>query len=403
VRLDAKTVAGLTLPPGKADAIIFDPDLAGFGLRLRQNGERPRKVWIVQYRPPGTRRTRRLTLGAVEKLAPAQARDAARKILARVSLGEDPQGEKAAKRRRETLTFRAAVEAYLAAKQPELRPVSHRINALYLLDGDYFRPLHSIAVGEITHPDIAARLSAITRNHSAHTAAAARRAVSAFFRWTMEEGWTAANPVIGTRKPADPKPREHVLTNAELVRVWNACGDDDFGRITRLLILLGSRRQEVGGCRFSEIDLDAGTWTLPAERSKNHRAHTIILPAAALAIIKSVPQTSRDHLFGDRAGGGFTSWSRGKQDLDRRLAGKVKAWRIHDIRRTVATGMADVGIEPHHIEAALNHHSGFRRGVAGIYNRSKYERAVKAALARWAEHVLALVEGRANKVVAFPA
>jgi hypothetical protein len=124
------------------------------------------------------------------------------------------------------------------------------------------------------------------------------------------------------------------------------------------------------------------------------------LPAAALAIIKSVPQTSRDHLFGDRADGGFTSWSRGKADLDRRLAGYVRPWRVHDLRRSVATGMADVGIEPHHIEAALNHHSGFRRGVAGVYNRSKYERAVKAALARWAEHVIALVEGRESNVVA---
>jgi len=219
----------------------------------------------------------------------------------------------------------------------------------------------------------------------------------------MEEGWTPANPVIGTRKPADSKPREHVLNNAELVSVWRACGDDNFGRIVRLLILLGSRRAEVGGMRWSELDLDAGTWTLPAERSKNHRQHVIALPPAATEIIKSVPRTSRDQLFGDRAGKGFTSWSRGRQDLDRRFAGKVRPWRIHDLRRTVATGMADIGVEPHVIEGALNHFSGHRHGIAGVYNRSNYERPVKAALARWGEHVAALVEGRASKVVSLHA
>jgi integrase len=395
MRLDARTVAGLTLPAGKDDHLEWDTELAGFGVRLRASG---RKVWIAQYRPPGSRRTRRVTLGAVEKLTPVEARAAARKLLARVALGHDPQGEREAERARSARTFRSAIEAYLAVKQGELRPASYRTRKLYLL-GPYFRPLHPMGVGDIAHPDVAARLSAITRGHSTHTAAAARRAVSAFFRWTMEEGWTTANPVIGTRKPADSKPREHVLSDAELVRVWNACGDDDFGRIIQLLILLGSRRAEVGGMRWSELDLDAGTWTLPAERSKNHRAHAIAFPAVAIEIIESVPRTSRDHLFGDRASRGFTSWSRGRQDLDRRLVGKVKPWRIHDLRRSVATKMADIGIEPHVIEAALNHYGGHRAGIAGVYNRSKYEHAVKAALVRWSEHVTALIEGRESKIV----
>src|SRR6516162_4186674 len=239
----------------------------------------------------------------------------------------------------------------------------------------------------------------LSRGQGAHTAAAARRTISAAFRWFMEEGWTTTNPVIGTRKPPQAKPREHVLTDAELAKVWKACGDDDFGRIVRLLILLGSRRQEIGGMRQSELDLEANTWMLPPERSKNHRGFTVALPPPALAIIKSVPQTSRDHLFGDRAGGGFTSWSRSKRELDRSLTGHVRPFRVHDIRRSVATGMADIGIEPHVIVACLNHYSGHRRGTAGVYNRSNYERAVKAALARWSEHVLALAEGRESNIV----
>jgi integrase len=399
LKLDTKTTAALALAGNRGEEFCWDAELEGFGLRLRRRAAGDLlRTWAVQYRING--RTRRITLGGADRVSPTQAREAARKILARVALGHDPQGEKKAKRAQAARTFRSAIEAYLAAKQAELRPASHRVNKLYLLDGDYFRPLHSIGVNEITHPDIAARLSAISSNHSAHTAAAARRAVSAAFRWFMEEGWTTANPVIGTRRPAEAKPREHVLSNAELVRVWDTCGEDDFGHIIRLLILLGSRRQEIGGMRWSELDLDAGTWTLPRQRAKNDREHKIALPPTAIEIIKSVPQTNRDHLFGDRADDGFTSWSRFKRELDRRLAGRVKLWRIHDLRRTVATGMADIGIEPHHIEAALNHYSGHRRGVAGVYNRSTYERAVKAALVRWSEHVMALVEGRKSNVVA---
>jgi integrase len=155
--------------------------------------------------------------------------------------------------------------------------------------------------------------------------------------------------------------------------------------------------------RSGELDLDAGTWTLPKERSKNHRAHTFTLPTAALAIIGMVPRSERDHLFGTRADRGFTAWDHGRAALDCHLAGAVKPWRLHDIRRTVATKMADIGIEPHIIEAVLNHYSGHRAGPAGVYNRSAYERAVKAALARWSEHVLALVEGRASNVVALHA
>jgi integrase len=153
--------------------------------------------------------------------------------------------------------------------------------------------------------------------------------------------------------------------------------------------------------RWSELD-DAGIWALPAERSKNKRSHTIALPSAALAIIASVPHTERDHLFGSW-GAGFTSWPWRKQELDRCLGDAVKSWRVHDIRRTVATGLADIGVQPHIIEAVLNHYGGHRAGVAGVYNRSSYAAAMKSALTRWSEHVLALVEGRESKVVSLMA
>src|SRR5207253_9231616 len=133
-------------------------------------------------------------------------------------------------------------------KRSEWRPVSFRITKLYLT-GPYFRPLHPLAISAVTRTDVAACTRAIVRKHSTATAAAARRALSALFAWAIADGLIGdgSNPVDGSHRPADPTPRDHILTNAELVAIWRACGDDDYARIIRLLILLGSRRQEDGG------------------------------------------------------------------------------------------------------------------------------------------------------------
>jgi integrase len=401
MRLDQRTIAGLDLA-GRRDAIFFDEDLIGFGLRLRASGDRVRKSWVAQYRSNG--RTRRVLIGTVEKVTLPDARKAARKILAKVELGGDPQGAKAKMRREAAHTFRAVADTYLDARKPHLRPASLRVARLYLT-GPYFRALHPMAVNTVVRSDVAAAVRSITSKHSATTAAAARRHLSSFFGWVIAEGLlgNGANPVDGSHQPDRPTSRDRVLARDELVAVWRACGDDDFGRIVRLLILLGSRRAEVGGMRWSEIDLGAGTWALPAVRSKNRRGHVIALPSLALDILRSVPRGARDHLFGGRSGIGFTDWSKCKQQLDQQIAGAVKPWRLHDIRRNVATGMADIGIEPHHIEAVLNHFGGHRAGVAGVYNRSGYERAVAFALQRWADHVDHLVSGRGlDTVVKLP-
>jgi integrase len=291
------------------------------------------------------------------------------------------------------------VADYLAAKKPELRPVSLRIAKLYLT-GSYFKALRSLAVSDVKRSDIASCIRSIIRNHSTATAAAARRAVSAFFAWCIAEGLLGdgANPVDGSHRPDDPKPRKRVLSDAELVAVWKACGDDEFSRIVRLLLLTGARCAEVGGMTWSE--LEDGTWTLPAERVKNYREHKITLPPAAREIIAAVPRrVGRDQLFGDRAGRGFTSWSRGKQELDRCLGDRVKSWRLHDLRRSVASGMIGLHIPSDHVEAVLNHYSGHRRGVAGVYNQYPYEKEIKLALLSWSKHVLTLVEGRDSALV----
>jgi integrase len=191
-----------------------------------------------------------------------------------------------------------------------------------------------------------------------------------------------------------------VLDDSELAAIWRAAGDDAYGKIIKLLMLTGCRRQEVGGMRWGELDPERGVWTIPASRTKTGRQHILSLPPLAADIIENVPRrVARDHLFGTRSLGGFSDWGHGKAALDRLLGEAVGAWRIHDLRRTCATRMADLGVAPHIIEAVLNHHSGHRAGVAGIYNRSSYDREVRAALAMWADHVRALVDGGARKIV----
>src|SRR5262245_2048465 len=173
IKLNTKTVAGLTLPEGRNEGIAWDAELESFGLRLRRSGDGVRRVYIVQYRI-GARRSRRITLGPAERFLPAQARDAARKLLAKVSLGHDPAAEKQAKRETAAQTFKAVVDDYLADRQAKLRPASYKVTKLYLT-GPYFRPLHTMAISEIKRADIATCIRSISRNHSTATAGAARR------------------------------------------------------------------------------------------------------------------------------------------------------------------------------------------------------------------------------------
>ncbi len=401
MQLTAKAVAALQMSAGKTDVIYFDDALPGFGYRLRGGaGGKVLRSWVAQYRRAGG--TRRITLGPAGVLSAEQARAAAKKVLAAAALGQDPQADRIDRRDKDQHSFRAVVAEHLKAKQPDVRPRTLFELTRYLT-GTYFKPLHALPVDTITRKDVAARLVAITRESSSITAARARAAVNGFFVWAMQMGYVEANPVVGTIQPKDSEGRSRVLADVELAAIWRACGDDDHGRIVRLLILSGCRRQEVGSMQWGELNTNTGTWTIPGERTKNKRKHTLPLPPAAWQITAGVPHMAhRDYLFGMR-GDGFRAWGDGKAALDEALGDSLAAWTLHDIRRTVATRMADLGVQPHIIETVLNHQSGHKGGPAGIYNRSSYEREVKAALALWEDHIRALVEGGERVIVPLPA
>jgi integrase len=207
---------------------------------------------------------------------------------------------------------------------------------------------------------------------------------------------------MNTNREAE-KPRERTLSGEELRDIWQALRDDRYGDIVRLLILTGARREEIGGLRWPEIDLNKALITLPSDRVKSRREHRIPLAAPTLAIIDARPREN-DLVFGYRAGP-FADWSSQKRALDARIAAARKAdgrppmlpWHLHDIRRALSTTMHDdLGILPHIVEACLGHVQG---GIAGVYNRAVYDGPKADALARWADYVLAVVEGRERKVL----
>jgi integrase len=211
----------------------------------------------------------------------------------------------------------------------------------------------------------------------------------------MGEALCDLNPVTGTNDPADDlKARDRVLSDAELRAVWEAAGDDDFGRIVKLLILGGARRTEIGSAKWSCIDFDSGVLTIPAEVAKNGHALELPLPPIALEILNSTPRRG-DHVFGAK-GTGFSGWSVATTALRRRIAKPMAPFRLHDLRRSMRTGLGRIGVPPHIAELLINHVKG---GVQAVYDRYSYEGEKRAALARWADHVLAVVEGRGAKVV----
>ena len=227
MRLDAKTVAGLTLPDGKADDVKWDDELPRFGLRLRRSGDRILKTWVAQYRANGKRG--KATFGDARILSVSKAREAARRHLAGVSLGADPQAERAARRLAAELTFAKVAEAYIENCRRRVRPNTYRKVRLYLTRPHYFQPLHAKGVSEITFTDVAACIRSMEDTRGSIVANAARNALFTFFSWALAEGLLGknpVNPVIGTRNPPGSTPRDRVLSNGELVAFWRATEGD---------------------------------------------------------------------------------------------------------------------------------------------------------------------------------
>jgi len=211
----------------------------------------------------------------------------------------------------------------------------------------------------------------------------------------LERDYLETNPAMNIDARAKNSGRTRVLTEHELAEVWQACGDNDYGRVIRLLILTGQRRTEIGNLCWSEMPEGKQQIELTDMRTKNKQPHIVPLTDAAVALLPKRSE-ARDFVFGVR-GNGYSGWAEGKADLDAAITKARKSkplphWTVHDLRRSFVTHISELGIAPPHIvEALVNHVSGHKGGVAGVYNKALYLKERREALELWAAHIARLV------------
>jgi integrase len=379
------------ISPPKAGVVVYwDSNQPGLGLRISATGA---KSWFTMYRVNG--RQVKETIGTLATIpSVAEARRRALSSLEKARSGVNPVEErKAAKTRTAGNTVAAAAARYLASCDRNLAPKTAR-EWRRIFQHDVLPRWGERPLAEITKGDVLVLLDekAARRERKGTAEGAGVQAnrtltrLRTFFRWCVANDICTADPTLGVRKPVKEASRDRVLTDDEIMRFW-----DGSVPLCRLLLLTAQRVGEVSGMRWSEIDFDSRTWTIPKERAKNGKAHTVHLSSLATEVLAEVPHRG-DRLFtGNNIDG-----------IKARLEAAVGAgdWTLHDLRRTAVTGMARLGIAPHVADRVLNHQAGTIRGVAAVYNRFEYLEERKAALEAWGRFVDSLVRpGGAGNVV----
>ena len=421
--------------PGERDAFIWDDELAGFGLKVTPAGS---KVYVFQYREPQAGRvrgapTKRYTIGRHGPLTADQARKRARELAAEVAKRIDPrqrdldsvtakdqarQAEAERERLEGELAFERMAETWLDHYENEKgrRPASVALARLVV--NRYLAPkLTGKPLPHISRADLQPILDGIPSAKRGM-----RRAVFAYasilFGWAHKRGDIAGNPLAAMAKPDAPNSRDRVLADNEMADLWRASDKlaGPFGPFVRLLMLTGQRRSEVAGIQWAELDRASATWIIPADRAKNGATHIVPLPAAAVAEMDRLALAAQiaakaptpDSKRWPKAGFVLTTTGRtpisgitkAKDALDKAVAKArseagqsetMAAWRIHDLRRTMATGFQRLGVRFEVTEATLNHISGAKGGVAGIYQRHDWADEKRSALDAWARHVAAIL------------
>jgi integrase len=221
-------------------------------------------------------------------------------------------------------------------------------------------------------------------------------------KWAVSRGIIARSPCDGVERPSAETARDRMLSDDELRLLWRGAEQVGwpFGDLTRLLILTGQRRSEVAGMTWDELDLTARTWTVPAARAKNGREHQVPLSAPVMTILETLPRVGSTYVFTTNGATSVSGFSRGKARLDAALkaandGAAIEPWTLHDIRRSVASGLAGVGVNLPVIERLLNHVSGSFAGIVGVYQRHDFADATRDAMTRWGRHIEALAAGEA--------
>jgi integrase len=359
-------------PPAKGQVDIFDAGYPGFALRVSYGGG---KSWVYFYRVAG--RLRRRSLGTYPAVTLAEARQLWRDAKHQVSLGRDPGWHRAS-----DLNFESVAREWLKRDQADKRSLKE---VTRIIERELIPEWGQRSIQDIRRHDILVLSDRIADRGATTMARRVIAYVHRLFRWAKSRDLIEANPATDLPKPGREIARDRVLTDAELATVWNAASEVGwpYGPAVQLLILTGARRAEIAEMKWSEIN--GNTIKLSGSRTKNAEAHDIPLSEQALEVLLKIPRVvGSEFVFGKPLKGG--AWSNAKIKLS---ATTIQPWRIHDLRRTVSTGMNELGTEPHIVEAVLGHTV---KGVAGVYNRAKYAAAKRAALEAWGAHVMALVQ-----------
>jgi len=386
--------------PGPSAYVLRDTDVKGFGLKVTPTGT---KSYFLDYRMGGRdARKGRVTIGRHgSPWTPDKARERAKELLEQVRRGVDPVAQKAERNRLAVdLAFSRYADLFIEkyAKRAQARswPQAKRVldHDISPILGD--RPIHEIKRGEVKRllEELADRAPALARY--------AHATLRKLFRWAVDRGDIEASPIAEMKPPAPTKSRERVLADGELAKVWEAAGKlgYPFGPMVRLLAVTGQRREEIGAMRWQDIDLAARTWTIPAERAKNGKAHIVPLNDLAMATLAGLSRIGQSPLVFTTTGETSPSgWSRAKRRLDQLVANNGHGlasedgaagpapWTIHDLRRTLATGLQRLGVRVEVTEAVLNHVSGTRAGIVGVYQRHHFNDEKRAALDSWNGHL----------------
>jgi integrase len=400
--------------------MLWDDRIAGFGLKVTPAGL---KVYIYRYRvaslglasktPP-----RKYTIGRHGDLTPDQARKRAQELAAMVAQGVDPrQQELAAMAAREAsvrvveergrverdLAFSRIAKLWLEHYQNDIERRASSVAMAKLIVNRYLTP----ALGDTPMPYIGrSHLQPVIDSIPSHKRGI-RRAVfaysSVFWGWALRRGYVDTNPVLAMEKPPAPAARERVLNDVELASVYKAAGTVHpiWAAFFKLLVLTGQRRSEVAGMMWEELDRSTATWTIPAARAKNAKAHLVPLAPCVVQLLNGLADGAewpmRGYILTTTGRTPVSGISKAKLALDSAITSDAEAldpWRLHDLRRTAATGFQRLGVRFEVTEAVLNHVSGSKGGVAGVYQRHDWADEKRSALEAWAGHVDRLLKGK---------
>ena len=378
------------LAPGERDTIHWDRDLKGFGVKVTPAG---RKVFIVQHRPKGhDGSARKYTIGAFGKVTVQQARERAQAVLLESARGVDigaKEREKRKKRASEKLAD--LVGEFIDKHVSQFRSAKETMR---IFERDILPAIGHHSIHDIRRKHVIELVEGVAERGSPIMANRVLAALRKFLNWCVGRGILESSPANGFTAPARERSRERVLSESEIAAVLLAARATPFpfGPIVQLLFLTAQRRDEVGGMRWSEIDVETRIWTIPPERIKNAKGHDVHLSDAAIAILHALPRLTgpdgepSDLVFTTNGRTPFSGYSKAKRLLDEKSG--TTDWRLHDIRRTVTTNLAAMGVPIHVADAILNHKSGVISGVAAVYQRHSFMAEREKALRDWGDWVV---------------